>query len=69
MAGSGGLYRVRRLRRGNSAEYEFAKDPAGRPLELTEEDARVLVTMLNDLLREARDRAVARRSASARRSG
>ena len=64
-----GLFRVRRLKRGNSAEYEFAKDAAGRPLELTEEDARAVVTLLNDALREAGDRALTRRSAPARRSG
>jgi hypothetical protein len=69
MAGSGGLFRVQRPRRGNSAEYEFAKDGASRPLELTEEDARSLVTMLNDLLRESSERAMARRSAPGQRWG
>ncbi len=49
------------MRRGNSAEYEYAKDAASRPLELTEEDARALVTILNDLLRQAGDRALARK--------
>jgi len=39
MAGSGGLFRVRRLRGRKSAEYEYAKDCAGRALELTEQDA------------------------------
>jgi hypothetical protein len=68
MAGSGGVCRVRRLRRGNSAEFEYAKDGAGRALELSEEDARALVMLLNDLLREASDRALARRAAPARRS-
>ena len=68
MAGSGGVCRVRRLRRGNSAEYEYAKDGAGRALELSEEDARALVILLNELLREANDRALARRSAPGRRS-
>ena len=66
--GSGGLFRVRRARRGNSAEYEYAKDTAGRPLELTEEDAVALSAMLNGLLREARDLAGARRSARSQRS-
>jgi hypothetical protein len=60
---------VRRPRRGNSAEYEYAKDAAGRRLELTKEDAIALVTLLNGLLREARERADARRSLRSRRSG
>jgi len=67
MSGSGGLFRVQRPRRGNSAEYEFAKDGCSRPLELTEEDARALVAILNELIRESSERAVARRSAPARR--
>ncbi len=66
--GVGRLFRVRRVRRGNSAEYEYAKDTASRPLELTEEDAIALSTMLNVLLREARDLAGARRSARSQRS-
>jgi len=65
--GSGGLFRVRRVRRGNSAEYEYAKDAASRPLEVTEEDA-ALVAILNGLLRQARDLAGARRSARSQRS-
>jgi hypothetical protein len=69
MAGSGGLFQVRRLRHGNSAEYEYAKDAAGRPLELTEEDAHALAAMLNDLLHEASDRAEARRTTRTRRAG
>ena len=70
MAGSGvSLPVLVRARRGNSAEYEYAKDRFGRPLELTEEDARALVTLLNGLLREARlARADTRRSASSRQS-
>jgi hypothetical protein len=36
--GGGRLFQVRRVRRGNSAEYESAKDTVSRPLELTEED-------------------------------
>ena len=66
--GSGRLFRVRRVRRGNSAEYEYAKDTAARQLELTEEDAVALAAMLNGLLREARDLAGARRSARSQRS-
>ena len=65
---SGRLFRVRRVRRGNSAEYEYAKDTVSRPLELTEEDAVALSAMLNGLLREARDLAGARRSARSQRS-
>ena len=68
MAGSGGLFRVLRARRGNSGEHEYAKDTAARPLKLTEEDARALVGLLNGQLREARDRAEARRSTRSRRS-
>jgi len=68
MAGTGGLFRVRRPRRGNSAEHDYAKDGVGRPLELVEEDARPLVTLLNGLLREARERADTRRSTRSRRS-
>ena len=64
--GSGKLCRVHRPRRGNSAEYEYAKDRAGSLLQLTEADARALVVMLNDMLREARDQAGARRSARSR---
>ena len=66
--GSGPLFRVRRVRRGNSAEYEYAKDTVSRPLELTEEDALALSAMLNGLLRKARDLAGARRSARSQRS-
>ncbi len=65
--GSGRLFRVRRGRRGNSAEYEYARTPASRPLELAEEDAVALSAMLNGLLREARDLAGARRSARSQR--
>jgi hypothetical protein len=65
---SGRLCRVRRARRGNSAEYEYAKDSASRPFELTEEDAGALVAMLNGLLRDARDRAGARRGTRSQRS-
>ncbi len=68
MAESGGLFRVRRPRPGNSAEHEYARDPGGRPLELVEEDARALVTLLNGLLREALEQAVTRRSTRTRRS-
>ena len=66
--GSRRLFRVRRVRRGNSAEYEYAKDAASRQLELTEEDAVALAAMLNALLREARDLAGARRSARSQHS-
>ena len=66
--GSGRLFRVRRVRRGNAAEYEYAKHTASRPLELTEEDAVALSAMLNGLLREARDLGGARRSARSQRS-
>jgi hypothetical protein len=66
--GSGRFFRVRRVRHGNAAEYEYAKDTASRPLELIEEDAVALSAMLNGLLREARDLAGARRSARSQRS-
>ena len=58
--GSGRLFRVRRVRRGNSAEYEYAKDTASRPLELTEEDA---VALCGDAQRAAARSARSRRSA------
>lgn len=67
MSGSGGLFRVQRPRRGNSAEYEYAKDPAGRQLELSEPDARAVVAILNDFIRQAIDRTQVRRSAAAER--
>ena len=69
VSGTGGVCRVRRPRRGNSAEYEYAKDAAGKPLELTKDDAIALVALLNGLLREARELADARRSVRARRAG
>ena len=65
--GTGRLFRVRRVRRGNSAEYEYAKGTASRALELTEEDAVALVAMLNGMLREARNLAGPLRSARGQR--
>ncbi len=69
MAGSGGVFQVRRPRRGNSSEHEYAKNASSQPLELTEEDAFALVTMLNEMLSEASDGAAGRSLTRVRRSG